>query len=151
MTALLCAAFAILLSPRYAPAAERLTDDTAREALIAGHVAAFGREPSPPRLRIARAHVRYEGHALPGRNVGAITVGPSHRRILAGGLYLGAFDTYALAAEAYWRLLGARCKGALAAFDAGDPEAAAERLARCGYHTTAIDVYARGLRGCLSW
>lgn len=115
--------------------------------LARAHAAVFGLAPSRSRLGLAVGQVRLEGLALPGRNLGGLESEPGQPWVRVDRVTkLRAFDTYDAAARAYWILLGARCGGALTAFDAGDPDEAARRLRRCGYYGAPEAWYRAGLR-----
>lgn len=114
--------------------------------LALAHVDVFGVPPSRARLALAVGQVRLEGLTLPGRNLGGLEYERGLPWVRVDRLTrLRAFDDYAAAARAYWGLLRARCSGALAAFDAGDPDDAARRLKRCGYYGASEAWYRAGL------
>lgn len=115
--------------------------------LTAAHVDAFGVPPSRARLGMAIGQVRLEGLTLPGRNLGGLEYVEGRPWVRVDPLTrLQAFDSYREAAVAYWHVLGDRCRGALVAFDAGDPDEAARRLKRCGYYGAPEPWYRAGLR-----
>lgn len=115
--------------------------------LAEAHLDVFGRAPSRARLSMAVGQVRLEGLALPGKNLGGLEFEAGKPWVRVDRLTRPrAFESYAEAARAYWTLLRERCSGALHDFDAGDPEASARRLRRCGYFHASVDWYIAGLR-----
>lgn len=124
--------------------------DASPRLVGAAHKAVFGKWPGKHRLAMAVAHLRIEGSLRSlNFNLGSVMAGKGEPYVRASGLRLRAYRSHAEAARAYWALLRRRCPRALHAFDARDPESAAELLARCHYHETPVATYARGLRGCL--
>lgn len=147
LISLAIAAFA--LAPLRPPQPTTITRAELPAILASAHVEALGSAPSAARLRMATAQVTFEGLGLPGRNLGGIDAVDGQPVVRWRGVRLRAHDSYAEAGRAFWELLQARCRWALAAFDTGDALEASRRLALCGYHRTPVDAYAAGLRGCM--
>jgi len=134
--------------------------------LAAGHRAQFGTQPTPATLKTAYAQCAHEtadGRALWGHNVANIACfgkaskwwrGESSCQTLPTQpprtfrLYTAIAGSLAQVAGAadYWRLLAARYPAALAAFAAGEPEAAAAALKAGGFYEAPLGVYAAAMR-----
>ncbi len=71
-------------------------------------------------------------------NVGASASAPHH--VIAGQSF-ASYEDAIEGAQGYWLAVRAVCSGSLRAFDDGDPEGAADRLSRCGYHRSDVDAY----------
>lgn len=139
-----------------------LSETELREALIAGHLKAFGRAPTVERLSGAWAHVSLEtgrGKYIWCNNFGNMDTSASgpetfetvpEREVIGGKPttrvhrrtgYLTAED----GAAAYWRALDQHWWSALRAFDAGDPVGAAGAFKKGYYFTAPLAEYAPGL------
>ncbi len=149
-------AFVLLLAsiagaPIHCPRIPTPLDDVQLAAVLtAGHVVAFGRQPSRMRLAMAWAQVALEGgrgRKLICHNLGSIGAGKRSPWYRVGPARFRAFVTWDGAAVSYWRLLATRCSYALMLFDAGAPRQAAAALRRCGYHRSDATRYGDGLAG----
>jgi hypothetical protein len=138
-------------------------------ALRDGHYLAFGQPPTKPRLGVGWAQIALEnarGDAVYRNNIGNVTAGT--KWVSAGKPYyvirvkervqrnpdvwkeldlkFRAHETAVDGAADYWRLLAApRYQPVLAAFDAGDPALAAQRLSDLNYYTAQEAPYERAM------
>lgn len=112
-----------------------------------GHREHAGVEPSRNRLAMAWAQVAGEnlhGRIVYNHNLGNVgpyrpdqpyfVIGRTHR--------YRHFETFVDGARAYWGTVRS-CTSAIAMFDAGLPDKAAEFLRRCGYYEADLDLYSR--------
>lgn len=127
-----------------------LTEQRLAEVLAAGHVRAFGQAPSYNRLGVAWSQVNHET----GRTASAYNynwgnliktgswAGDWHK---LGSVSFRAYPSELAGAEDYWRLLARRYSEALEAFDAGEPQEAAELLHAAGYFEQDPAIYGKSL------
>ena len=127
-----------------------------------GHTAALGVAPSNNRLGVGWAQIALEtgrGKSINNCNLGNVTAGkswlgeyfamkvpPPDPPVLKFRSYPHWLDS----AADYWRLLDARFKVALAHFDAGHPDKAAEQLGLARYFLAPIAQYSKGMTSLFS-
>lgn len=130
----------LLCAPQSTPMGELELAVALRDA----HGAVFASSPSVRRLAIAWAQAALEcgrgAHAVNWNfgNVGASSAQAHHT---IAGQRFASYNDAVEGAQGYWLAVRAVCSGALRAFDDGDPEGAAERLSRCGYHRSDVATY----------
>ncbi len=93
------------------------------EAMRAGHVAEFGREPSKSRLGMGMAVVLHEGalrHSV-CRNLGNIGAGNGQAYCRTGPSRYRAFATFGASSHAFWHHFATRCRGGIDAVRRGQP------------------------------
>lgn len=120
-----------------------------RAALREAHLRVFGAAPNVARLAMAEAQCRYEGPGL-NHNLGAIGATAGQRWFRLGGSRFRAYVSHLEGAIGYWEHLKKSCASALAAFDSGSPEAAAQALGRCHYYRVPERLYTEGLASLFS-
>lgn len=142
-----------------------LTEAQLVDVLRAGHVIAFGAEPSPERLACAWAQNALEharGRAVYCHNIGNITTGSGwhgsyyvirvQERIQKApdiwreiDMRFRAHESPKAGAADYWSFLSGRYAAVFPLFDAGDAAGAAMRLGALNYYTAHEDQYARSM------
>lgn len=142
-----------------------LTEAQLVDVLRAGHVIAFGAEPSMQRLACAWAQNALEharGRAVYCHNIGNITTGSGwhgpyyvirvQERVQKNpdvwreiDMRFRAHDAPEDGAADYWSVMSRRYSAALALFDQGQAHAAALELGARGYYTAHEDQYARSM------
>ena len=145
---MLCAAMALAITAQVQATSTPIGEPELAAVLRDAHYAVVHRFPSRHRLVSSTTHVMFEtgrGAASKCHNLGAIGAikGPFFR---IAGHRLMAFEDFIDAGKAYWRTVP-KCTSAVQAFDEERLTDASASLARCGYHRTKTDVYARGLTG----
>ena len=154
-------AFAMLVPATLAHAGDKLTNRRAttrtpvtRTQLLSvlrdSHQSVFGFLPTTQRLAMAWAQVALEngqGKYVYDNNVGNVAPYRADQPfyIVNKNTKYRAFDTLEEGAGEYWHVVGG-CKGALAAFDAGQPSTASQRLQKCGYFEADIEPYTNGMK-----
>ncbi len=155
MTTLILAALLLLTAPSSAvrPPLKRDAVSTAisgqalRDVMALAHFDVFGYRASRSRLALGVAQVAFEGaNRSVAFALGGIDSGPDRPFTSWLNCRLAAFDSHREAARHYWSFVARRCGSALAAFDAGSPEAAGLAFGRCGYHRMDPAEYGRHLR-----
>ncbi len=120
------------------------------DVLRESHVRVIGVEPNEKRVTMAWAQVAFEngrGKKVFNHNLGNIgtSTPPKNSYYVVSGYQFKDFSDFQEGADAYWRTMKRMCKGALPAFDAGDPTSASIALRRCGYYRADVGHYTKNL------